>query len=415
MKKIICLLLLLFLLCSCAKVQQAEESEPSLKESEPQAQEPEQVTPTSQQIVKDENGNVFFSVDKIKELEDRQENYSRYYDEFVSEFIPGDDYGTVMPFIGRFAEGKEGNHSYEEERVGFCTADGKIICDAVYDFRGALSTDNYIYYLMRCVGVDDIYDSEAYMNSRNSIWTIIREDGKKMLKLTGAGYNDFSVKDNKIKVFKDVISNDEFLYEYYNEELDAEPTISIEKPVKNTYKAYNFYCPICESDAATDYPEYSIMWKKGEDNLIGYIHKGCNEADSVISADGEYLFSLPHSYTANVYGIDEDYAWGYYFDSMEYDDTKIKAYIYDRNTKTMHILDNGSFYFRVSDTEFYFLGQDPETNDSYCYIYDVSTGGYTECDGSLVFGNGVSYCYNGKSYVKDTNLNEIMSLNILTD
>ncbi len=130
MKRAICFLWLIFILCSCAKA------------------ETEQVASTSQKVTQTQTGNVVFSVDKIKELEDRQENYSRYYDEFVGEFIPSDDYGTVMPFIGRFAEGKEGNYSYKEERVGFCTADGKIICDAVYDFRGALSTDNYVYYLM---------------------------------------------------------------------------------------------------------------------------------------------------------------------------------------------------------------------------------------------------------------------------
>jgi len=258
---------------------------------------------------------------------------------------------------------------------------------------------------MRCVGMDEPHIEDKYLNSNDAPYMLIRDDGKKILKLQGIDTHDIAAYSNAIRIAND----------YYDEDLQLDSSLKSGASNTEDKKFYKFYCPVCKKNTSTEYPEYSIMWKKGEDKIIGYIHKGCNGSDSVISADGEYLFSLPHSYAGNVYGIDEDYAWGNYFDSMEYDNTKIRAYIYDRKNEKLHTTGDGFFYFRVDDTKFYHVWQDPEYYDIHYSIYDMSTDSYSECDGSLVFGNGVSYCYNGKSYVKDTNLNEIMSLNILTD
>ena len=57
------------------------------------------------------------------------EKYERWYPETTLEIIPRDDYGKLFPFIGGYNE----EHNWMSSYVyGFCTADGKIVCDPAY-------------------------------------------------------------------------------------------------------------------------------------------------------------------------------------------------------------------------------------------------------------------------------------------
>ncbi len=387
MKKFIVFVLLLILLCACSH-------------SAPQ------------ETTEDENGNTVFSVDEIKELGDYQntaENYSRYYDEFVGEFIVSEDYGQIYPFIGRRAEGKEGNYTYKEERVGFCTADGEIICDAVFGYRGAYHTDKYTYYLVRLVGTDETYSEAEYLNINAGIFLFIRNDGQKMLEFHTRDIYGTSIQDNRI-----VIYEDNKKYSYYNEDLEFIETKTIEN-LKKVTDSFVFNCPGCNEKVTVDYRYNNYIWKKREDRAIGYIHKGCNGKTSVVSIEEKLICTLPQTYGCGIYGYDEDYAWGYYYDSMEYDEEKFTGFIYDRKTDTMYTKLYGSFIVRLDDNKFYYQGQDIETNELLPYIYNVDNESIKYCDGILLSGTSVSYCEAGVSYVKDADLNEIMQIYINVD
>ncbi len=404
MKKILVLFLAVLLLLSlCACVGNKPEQAPST------SQDPEQVTSTSQNVTEDQNGNIVFSVNEIKKLEARQENYSRYYGEFVGEFIPSDDYGTVMPYIGRFASGMEGNYCHKEDRVGFCTLDGEIICDPVYEFCGALSTENYVYYLVRPTGLNEAYIEDKYLDLYDSPFLLIRDDGRNVLEY----YGYIEAKGNVIRILTPAKEGNKRVSEYYNEDLQKDMSLSYEDSKEEG--PYEIYCPGCKKTVSVDYPSNDLRWKKGESSFIGYVHNDCEGVTSMISADGELLCTVPASYTSAMYGVDEDYVMGMYMESEEYDPTKIKGFIYERETEKMHVLDGVSTYMRVGDTEFRMFGYDYESNEDISFIYDISCGSITKCEYLIAFGNGISYCKNGMCYVKDTDLNEIMSIGIHMD
>ncbi len=61
----------------------------------------------------------------------------RYNDEFTDTFVPSDDYGTLVPFVGEFYQYKSDEQSSDMTislpAYGLCTVDGAIVVDPVYD------------------------------------------------------------------------------------------------------------------------------------------------------------------------------------------------------------------------------------------------------------------------------------------
>lgn len=80
-----------------------------------------------------------FSVDSLPDIGSFSgvSSDKRFYDEPVYDFIPSDEYGMVIPYIGTyrlFETPKEEGSDWHAEQgyasYGFCTADGRIVMDA---------------------------------------------------------------------------------------------------------------------------------------------------------------------------------------------------------------------------------------------------------------------------------------------
>ncbi|MBQ7821614.1 MAG: hypothetical protein IJ391_04965 [Clostridia bacterium] len=103
----------------------------------------------------------------------------RFYKEYTPEFIPSDDYGEIIPFIGnrktyttsRFF-GEKGTNVYS---YGFCTPDGKIVTDSSpHNYIELLSTDNGFEYYYMSVTDDshDTYYPREYFIPKSGKWCL---------------------------------------------------------------------------------------------------------------------------------------------------------------------------------------------------------------------------------------------------
>ncbi|MBQ7821613.1 MAG: hypothetical protein IJ391_04960 [Clostridia bacterium] len=69
----------------------------------------------------------------------------RFYEKYTPEFIPSDAYGEVIPFVGMYKD----YSGVDEYSTGFCTPDGKIVMDAVFNISNInyyKTSDGFEYY-----------------------------------------------------------------------------------------------------------------------------------------------------------------------------------------------------------------------------------------------------------------------------
>jgi hypothetical protein len=93
----------------------------------------------------------------------------RRYAEFVAELIPRDDYGAIYPFVGVGSD-------YGGETYGLCTADGTIICDAVYiGFRRFEYEGESVYVLLKAHDRSEYASVEEWL--REPRLFIVASDG----------------------------------------------------------------------------------------------------------------------------------------------------------------------------------------------------------------------------------------------
>ena len=128
------LLVLILLLSACADSKTPPENTASgnTAESPPENTAGDSVTqkpPQTPAPPRVEDGVLIPAPDRELDAFEVSEKYERWYPETTLELIPRDDYGELFPFIGRWSRGYMMMFS---STYGLSTADGKIVCDAVY-------------------------------------------------------------------------------------------------------------------------------------------------------------------------------------------------------------------------------------------------------------------------------------------
>ena len=107
----------------------------------------------------------------------------RFYDSYTPVFLPSDDYGTVIPFIGSnkiFRPSSEFEYGFSGQfrKMGFCTPDGRIVMDAsgaYSDISHHVSADGFEYYTL--------YSPPQSAERFNGKTTLISADGSIIMEL----------------------------------------------------------------------------------------------------------------------------------------------------------------------------------------------------------------------------------------
>ena len=131
------ILVFLLLLSACAEKKAPPEntdgnnapvspSETSVAETPAPEASPPEILPSPPRV---EDGVLIPSPGMELDEFDLSEKYERWYPEPTLEIIPRDDYGELFPFVGRWSLGYMMMFS---STYGLSTADGKIVCDAVF-------------------------------------------------------------------------------------------------------------------------------------------------------------------------------------------------------------------------------------------------------------------------------------------
>lgn len=147
-----------------------------------------------------------FKIDgELPEIEDFSSGSAgRFYEEYTPDFIPSDEYGLILPYIGSYRtfvttdypdwQAEQGYASY-----GFCTPDGKIVMDAsdktsiVNYFE---TSDGFGYYAVtrdlqqKDDAPDEFMASETLIIPKDGSWCITLEPGSW---LQDADYGHFAI------------------------------------------------------------------------------------------------------------------------------------------------------------------------------------------------------------------------------
>ena len=149
------ILVLILLLSACAEKKAPPEntagnntpvspSETSVAETPAPEASPPEILPSPPRV---EDGVLIPSPGMELDEFDLSEKYERWYPETTLEIIPRDDYGELFPFVGRWSLGYMMMYS---SSYGLCTADGKIVCDAVFtDVKRFEHEGRAVYILLR--------------------------------------------------------------------------------------------------------------------------------------------------------------------------------------------------------------------------------------------------------------------------
>ncbi len=407
MKKLILIIMVLLLLCACAKT------------------ETEQVPSAIQQVSEDESKNIVFSVDKIKDLgeyENTAENYSRYYDEFVGEFIPSDDYGEIIPFIGGLVN-EESIH-FREFRVGFCTVNGEIVCDAVYDYESSVCTDNYIYYIVRIPSTVDSRKGEEYPSSLGEKCLIIRSDGKKVIE---TGYLDYGLYG---AVGEIIFAEERYMDgKYYNSRtihLNEDLELIEVKPLPQLHKSYSDandavfmgFCGGCGKIIKINSPIVDSNYYSNTHTLKGHIHAPCKGGISVISTNGKLLARISDWHEI----FNEELNDKYFFCTIDNRSEKyqpsseeLTAYVYDIEAKTAYSLAGHNLLTQIDKSAFAVVKYNDDEGMRELYSYDVVSNTKVNLSGYFKISDKyIITAVNGVSRVLDKDYNELFRIR-LTD
>ena len=151
-----------------------------------------------------DNKNTFYINGELPDIGEFSLNIHRFYDEYTPNFIPSDEYGEILPFIGKsklyqtsYDDGFYASQIYSS--YGFCTVDGKIVCDANENYESVYYTctdDGFGYYTVREINNETPEDYDTFEISNT---LIIPQSGKWVLELgprswlSSAGGGIFSV------------------------------------------------------------------------------------------------------------------------------------------------------------------------------------------------------------------------------
>lgn len=154
MKKPILLLLSLLLLTACGgKTAVTEGTEASTEATVPTVAPTEPPTENPYAPIGDENTFLLPALPDIGEYE--AGDAERWYKEYTPDLIPSEQYGTLVPYVGRafhFRTPEDERNEYNDNSVtrysyGLCTMDGVIVTDPTYESI-RLCPDGY-YVLMK--------------------------------------------------------------------------------------------------------------------------------------------------------------------------------------------------------------------------------------------------------------------------
>lgn len=162
----------------------------------------------------------FFMLNELPDIgEFGGKSSGRFYEEYTPDFIPSDEYGEIIPYIGTYKiytknDGEPAQSAYGT--YGFCTTDGRIVMDAskktsfiYYDE----TQDGFGYYrVSRSMEQADDAPDEAYPTET----LIIPRSGAWCLTLTGS--DSFSAIGNGI-LGVHIMSQGWKLYDYYGNKL----------------------------------------------------------------------------------------------------------------------------------------------------------------------------------------------------
>lgn len=161
----ISVLLVLTAFTACGKETEETETQPDV---------------TAQQQTVIENDAPVFMLEKLPEIGEYVDDlvYKRRYLGFKDKLIPADDYGKLIPFVGRYKDFTPVEEYYEDdmERVynakkyGLMTTEGEIVVDAVYDYYNILETDGR--YFIELSLMTDWEESTSFLCPQDGSWVI---------------------------------------------------------------------------------------------------------------------------------------------------------------------------------------------------------------------------------------------------
>ncbi len=355
MKKLLCLLLLLPVLASCA--------------------------PTS------------FSVREIKDLEpytDNTENAYRFYPDYVDSFIPSEDYGKVYPYIG---EALSFDYGFDRTLFGFCTQDGGIVCDPVYQYSSTFTTDEYTYYIM----------TSPHPTQQRT--TIIRDDGRAACTLEED--RSFSFRVNGSYLQYSAWQDDVLVYRFLTPDLQpAEQALTPDTSLSpNTSPpGYSGNCPICNQFFYSG-SRYATV--HGYDESYAYFHTNqTSDKVDIFSPSGNIQFSIPLDSGARSLTITPDIVFGYRQHGS--------SFLYDRHNEEFFTLPVESTSLDVLSDNYLQMISYTAGEKNRKYLYDVSDGTLTEQEHILYINGCLITLHNGVSRVTRDG-QDILRLRLLVD
>ncbi len=122
--------------------------------------------------------------------------YDRFYDEPTYTFIPSDEYGTIIPYVGKVKAYSTSDYPDDSAMYtyfsGFCTTDGKIVMDAsvkveyIYTYT---TNDGFTYYEFNYSAEQDEASMYDYMPTESFI---VPSSGKWCIRLTPGSWVRFA-------------------------------------------------------------------------------------------------------------------------------------------------------------------------------------------------------------------------------
>lgn len=205
---------------------------------------------------------------------------SYYFDEPLSELIPDDGYGTVLPYVGDVLYDADGE--VMQNRYGLCTAEGEIITKPVYS-----EVNELIYY-------PDDYDYTNYVSSGMILISKYFEGGNSKYAVAaadGSWITDY--------IYNYVYCMDSFAVAYYTEG-DTDCYVTIDSNGKEVY-------PVAGGDLIADISEGFARVQRGEDQQYYFINIS---GDRVL---GPYEDAM--NFSEGVASVKDESGWHYIDDS----------------------------------------------------------------------------------------------------
>jgi len=90
----------------------------------------QQLPVTAPEYTGEKDENVFYIEGEWPDIGEFGMQNERFYEDITTEFIPSEEYGTIIPYIGAYKEFSTDFDTMYYASYGFCTPEGKIVMDA---------------------------------------------------------------------------------------------------------------------------------------------------------------------------------------------------------------------------------------------------------------------------------------------